>query len=59
MTISLDLQCGVYATIPTPPEADTEDYKFEANLGNLERHKNKKYNKMLEIQLSEESTCLV
>lgn len=27
--------------------------------GNFERHKNKKDNKMLEIQLSEESTCLV
>lgn len=47
MRISLDLPCGVYATIPTPPEADTEDSKFEANLGNFERHKNKKYNKML------------
>lgn len=55
MRISLDLSCGVYATIPTPSEADTEDSKFEANLGNFERHKNKKYNKVLEIQLSEET----
>lgn len=55
MRISLDLPCGLYATISTPPEADTEDTKFEANLGNFERHKNKKYNKVLEIQLSEET----
>lgn len=45
----------MYATIPTPPEANTEDSKFEANLGNFEQHKNKKYNKALEIQLSEET----
>lgn len=45
MRISLDLPCGVYATIPTPPEADTEDSKFEANLVTLKGIKIKKTTK--------------